>query len=56
MTLRCNICSQDIDEKEVESHVNTLQHKENKARLGRIKETGSGASVVKVWLESFNKN
>jgi len=53
--VRCNICSQDIDEKEVDSHINTPQHKENKERLGKIKTTGSNTSVVKVWQDSFNK-
>lgn len=56
LTLRCNICSQEIDEKELESHLNTLQHKDNKTRLGEKIDKGSDASVVKVWLSSFNKD
>ncbi len=56
MTLRCNICSQNIEENEVEIHINTQQHKESKAKIDKIGNKGSDASVVKVWLASFNKN
>ncbi|MDE1766929.1 MAG: hypothetical protein KGI27_11775 [Thaumarchaeota archaeon] len=56
MSIRCNICLQDIDEKETESHVNTPQHIENKAKIAKRSEKGSDASVVKVWQSSFSNN
>ncbi|MDE1828749.1 MAG: hypothetical protein KGI25_00345 [Thaumarchaeota archaeon] len=56
MALRCNICSQNVDESEVESHINSAQHKESKTRLAKIENKGSDSSVVKVWLSSFGKN
>lgn len=52
MTLRCNICAQNVDEKDVEAHIETQQHIENKARLASIENKGSDLSVAKVWLES----
>lgn len=53
MAPRCNICSQDVDEKQVESHVDSTQHKENKAKLSKKIESGSDLSVVKVWQSSL---
>ncbi|MDE1763507.1 MAG: hypothetical protein KGH88_04585 [Thaumarchaeota archaeon] len=47
---------QEIDEKETESHVNSLQHIENKAKLARKNEKGSDASVVKAWQSSFSNS
>lgn len=53
MTLRCNICSQNVEEAQVEDHVNSQQHKDSKARLGKIENKGSGLSVAKVWAQSL---
>lgn len=53
MAPRCNICSQDVDEKQLESHVDSVQHKENKAKLSKKIEKGSDLSVVKVWQSSL---
>ncbi|MDE1826275.1 MAG: hypothetical protein KGH83_01625 [Thaumarchaeota archaeon] len=55
MSLRCNICSQEIDEKEMENHVNTQQHKDNKLKISKPNESGSDISVVKMWYSSSNK-
>ena len=53
MAPRCNICSQDVDENQVEGHVDSAQHKENKAKLSKKSEKGSDLSVVKVWQSSL---
>ena len=55
MTLRCNICSQNVDEKDVESHIDTQQHKESKSRLGSAHRGGSGPSIVRAWLGADEK-
>lgn len=52
MTLRCNICSQEIEEKDLEAHLNLQQHKENKERLAKRIEKGLDVSIVGKWLES----
>ncbi|MFZ1076581.1 MAG: hypothetical protein WAN47_04020 [Nitrosotalea sp.] len=56
LNLRCNICSQEIDEKEVESHVNMQQHKENKLKISKPNESGSDISVVKMWYNSSSNS
>ena len=53
MTLRCNICSQNIDEKEVENHVSSKQHQENKSKISATNSKGSDNSVVKMWQKSL---
>jgi hypothetical protein len=55
MNLYCNICSQEIDEKEMESHVNTRQHNENKSKISKTNERGSANSVVKMWQNSLKE-
>ncbi|VVC05774.1 Uncharacterised protein [uncultured archaeon] len=54
MNLRCNICSQDIDEKEIENHVSSKQHEENKSKISGTNPKGSDNSVVKMWLKSLH--
>ncbi|MDE1726423.1 MAG: hypothetical protein KGH89_04075 [Thaumarchaeota archaeon] len=56
MNLRCNICSEEIEEKEMENHVNTQQHKDNKSKISKINENSSDISVVKMWRDSFSNN
>lgn len=51
MGLRCNICAQEIEEKDLEVHLSGRQHAENKERLGRKITTGSDLSVVMVWKD-----
>ncbi|HJU12983.1 MAG TPA: hypothetical protein VJ792_00820 [Candidatus Nitrosotalea sp.] len=53
MVVRCNICSKELEEKEVDTHVATKEHKEGKEKLARKNETGSEVSVVKVWMNSL---
>jgi hypothetical protein len=55
MTLHCNICSQEIDEKEIENHINTMQHKKNKSNISKTNERDSGNSVVKKWQDSLKE-
>ncbi|MHB8602273.1 MAG: hypothetical protein ACYC6W_03080 [Nitrosotalea sp.] len=52
MSLLCNICSTEINEDEVESHINSPQHMENKSK---ISPSGKGLdkSVAAMWLKSF---
>ncbi len=54
MNLRCNICSQDIDEKEVENHASSKQHQENKSKVPSTNIKSSDNSVVKMWLKSLH--
>ncbi len=55
MNVRCNVCSLEIDEKDVQTHVNTSQHKDNKAKISKKIERGSDLSVVNVWLDSIKQ-
>ncbi|MDE1770644.1 MAG: hypothetical protein KGI28_08860 [Thaumarchaeota archaeon] len=48
MSLRCNICSIEIDEKYVESHITTKQHLENKSKVS-TNGKGSDKSVASMW-------
>ncbi|HVZ62926.1 MAG TPA: hypothetical protein VG896_04570 [Candidatus Nitrosotalea sp.] len=52
MNLLCNICSTEIDENEVESHINTPQHIENKSKIATSGK-GLDKSVASMWLKSF---
>jgi len=54
LNFRCNICSQDIDEKEVENHASSKQHQENKSKIPGTNAKGSDNSVISVWLKSLN--
>ncbi len=53
MSFRCNICSLEIDEKDVENHITTPKHMENKTMISKKIERGSDLSVVKVWQNSI---
>ncbi len=53
MALRCNICSVELEEKDVENHIASSSHKENRERLAKAKDTGSDASVAKAWMGSL---
>jgi len=55
LNLRCNICSQDIDEKEIENHVKTQQHKKEKTKISGTNGKGIDNSVVKMWLKSLQE-
>jgi len=52
MSLHCNICVTEINENDVESHINSPAHLENKSK---ISTTGKGLdkSVASMWLKSF---
>jgi len=52
LSLRCNICSIEIDEKEVESHIITKQHIENKSKIS-TNGKGLGKSVSSMWHKSL---
>ncbi len=52
MSIRCNVCLLEIDEKDVEAHVNSQQHRDNKVKISKKIEHGSDLSVVKVWQNS----
>ncbi len=53
MTVRCNICNVDIDEKEVETHVKSRQHEQSKSGISSS-NNGLDTSVVKTWYNSLN--
>ena len=53
LNLRCNICSHEIDEKEIDDHVKTKLHTENKSKASRSDSKGSSNSVVKMWQDSL---
>ncbi|CUR51317.1 protein of unknown function [Nitrosotalea devaniterrae] len=54
MSILCNICSAEINETEVESHINTPQHMENKSKISPSGK-GLNTSVAAMWLKSFNQ-
>jgi len=43
----------DVDEKKIEEHVNSEQHKDNKAKVSSTNTTSSGNSVVEMWRKSL---
>jgi len=52
LNVRCNICSTEIDETEVESHITAQNHLENKSKIS-TNSKGSDKSVAVMWLKSF---
>jgi len=52
LSVRCNICSIEIDETEVESHIVTQKHLENKSKIS-TNSKGLDKSVASMWLKSF---
>ncbi|HEU5489041.1 MAG TPA: hypothetical protein VFV16_09500 [Candidatus Nitrosotalea sp.] len=52
MSLLCNICSTKIDENEVELHISTPQHIENKLKI-TTNGKGLDKSVASMWLKSL---
>lgn len=52
MSLHCNICVTEINENDVESHINSSSHLENKSKISSISK-GSDKSVAAMWLKSF---
>jgi len=53
LNLRCNVCSIDIDEKEVDSHIGKSQHLENKSKIS-INGKGLDKSVASMWHKSLD--
>ena len=55
MSIRCNICSLDLDEKDIEAHLKDMQHQSNKKSIldSKGKENKNGNSLIKIWLESL---
>ena len=51
----CNICSTEIDEKEIEKHVTSEQHQLNKKKTlhPKMVEYVNHKSLVQTWLESL---
>jgi len=43
----------DVDEKKIEEHVNSEQHKDNKSKIPSANTTSSGNSVVEMWYKSL---
>ncbi len=53
MSLHCNICVTEINENEVESHINTPEHLENKSKISTSGK-GLDKSVATIWLKSLD--
>ena len=53
MTVRCNICNIDIDEKNVDEHIKFGQHEQNKTKISSS-SAGLEISVIKTWRNSLN--
>mgnify|MGYP003624023135 CR=1 FL=1 len=51
--IRCNICDVEFDEKDVDTHVKSIQHEEKKAKISS-NASGLEISVVKTWRNSLN--
>jgi len=56
LVVYCNICSTEIDEKEIEKHVTSEQHQSNKNKTLRPKMADyiNHKNLVQIWLESLN--
>ena len=54
MIVHCNVCEIDIDETEIESHLNNSKHQSNKQTISiaKNKEYGNNKSVIQLWQES----
>jgi hypothetical protein len=52
LILRCNMCSMDIDEKEVEFHITSQHHLENKSKTS-TNDKGLDKSVANMWYNSL---
>jgi hypothetical protein len=56
LIIYCNICSTEIDEKEIEKHVTSEQHQLNKKKTlhPKMVEYVNHKSLVQTWLESLH--
>jgi len=52
LVLRCNICSLDIDEKDIEVHIISQDHVENKIKTSSNGK-GLDKSIVNMWHNSL---
>ena len=52
MSLRCNVCSINIDENDVEFHISTPKHLENKSKIS-TNGKGLDKSVANLWYNSL---
>jgi hypothetical protein len=52
MSIHCNICVTEINENDVESHIGTSGHIENKTKISTSSK-GLDKSVAAMWLKSF---
>ena len=52
----CNMCSTEIDDKEIEKHVTSEQHQLNKRKAlhSKMVEYANHKSLVQIWLESLH--
>jgi len=53
LNIRCNVCSIEIDEKEVDSHIGTPKHLENKSKISTDGK-GLDKSVTNMWHNSLD--
>jgi len=56
LSLYCNICSADVDEKNIDAHINDKAHQQNKRKIldEKNKEDENPKSVIQIWSESSN--
>ena len=52
VSIRCNVCSINIDEKDVDSHISTSKHLENKSKIS-TNGKGLDKSVSNMWHNSL---
>jgi hypothetical protein len=52
MTIRCNVCSIEIDEKDVDSHTSSTQHIDAKSKIS-TNGKGLEKSVIDMWYNSL---
>jgi hypothetical protein len=55
MAVHCNICNIDIDEKDVDIHIKSGQHEQNKKSISS-NDSGLEISVAKTWRNSLNSS
>lgn len=58
MSIRCNICSMDLEENDIETHLKDVQHQSNKKIIldSKDNENKNGQSLIKIWLDSLKSS
>ena len=55
LSISCNICSVDLEEKDIDAHIKDALHQSNKKIIlySKDDENKNGQSLIKTWLDSL---